>query len=342
MSQPQPSAVALALATSYQVSRAVIVAVELGIPDLLAKGAMRSSDLAQEAGSRPDLVRRLLRVLAAFDVVRDLGDTEFELTPVGECLRTDVANSVRPLVLMYGSDTFWQTAASLGECVRTGRNAFQLRYGTEAIFDYLEADQDLARVFDTAMSGRSALTGLIAARAYEFADVRHVVDVAGGQGKMLASILKVHPQLRGTLYDLPRVAESASALLAEEGIADRCEVVSGDMFTSVPTGGDLYLLSRVIHDWDDPRAIQILQSCRRAMAPDAKLLIIDRVLPEQIQPEPMAQSHAVLDLTMMLWTAGGRERTASEFEKITRPAGLRLERVIALNIPDSLLELTPA
>jgi hypothetical protein len=159
---------------------------------------------------------------------------------------------------------------------------------------------------------------------------------------MLASILKAHPHLRGTLYDLPRVVDGASVFLAQEGIADRCEVVGGDMFTSVPAGGDLYFLSRIIHDWDDPRATDILRSCRRAMSPNAKLLILDRVLPEQLQADPMAQSHAILDLTMMLWTAGGRERTAKEFAAIIELAGLRLDRVIPTNIPDSLLEVTPS
>jgi O-methyltransferase domain len=133
------------------------------------------------------------------------------------------------------SDTFWQAAASLGECVRTGKNAFQLLHGNEAVFDYLETHQDLARVLDNAMSGGSTLTGIAAARAYDFASIKHIVDVAGGHGKMLASILKAHPHLCGTLYDLPRVVDGTSAFLAQEGIADRCEVVGGDMFTSVPT-----------------------------------------------------------------------------------------------------------
>jgi O-methyltransferase domain len=287
-------------------------------------------------------MHRLLRTLAAFDVVKDLGGGEFELAPGGHFLCTDAPNSVRALVLMYGSDTFWQTAASLGECVRTGKNAFQLLHGNQDVFDYLETHQDLARIFDSAMSGRSALTGFVATQAYDFAPIKHVVDVGGGQGKMLASILKAHPHLRGTLYDLPRVVNGASLLLVQEGIAGRCEVVGGDMFTSVPAGGDLYFLSRVIHDWDDQRATDILRSCRRAMAPDAKLLILDRVLPEQLQAGPIAQSHAMLDLTMMLCTAGGRERTAKEFEAIIKLAGLRLDRVIPTNIPDSLLEVTPA
>ena len=136
---------------------------------------------------------RLLRALAAFDVVKDLGGDEFELAAGGEFLCTDAPNSVRSIVLMHASDTFWQIAASFGECVRTGKNAFQLLHGNDAVFDYLETHQDLARVFDNAMSGRSALSGSVAAQAYDFASIKHVVDVAGGHGKMLASILKRTP-----------------------------------------------------------------------------------------------------------------------------------------------------
>jgi hypothetical protein len=337
-----PSAIAIGLATAYQASQAVIAATKLGIPDVLGAGMKSSGEIARETRTQPELVRRLLRALAALNVVRDLGAGDFELTPVGDCLRADVAHSVRSVVLMYGSETFWQMTASLVECVRTGKNVFQLHYGVDTIFAYLEKQRDLARVFDDAMSGRSALTGLVVAEAYPFAGIRQVVDVAGGHGRMLASILKAHPHLHGTLFDLPRVVESASSSLANEGIADRCEVMGGDMFAAVPTGGDLYLLSRVIHDWDDPHATKILQSCRHAMAPEAKLLIVDRLMPDLVQANPTSQSHVQLDLTMMMWTGGGRERTSGEFKALLSAAGFRLELVIPMRIPDSLVEATPA
>jgi hypothetical protein len=340
--QLPPSAVAIGLATAYQASQALIVAVKLGIPDLLGKGGKCSAEIAKETGSQPDMMQRLLRALAAFDVVRDLGAGQFELTPIGDCLRADSANSVRPLVLMFGSETFWQTGASLLECVSTGKNAFQLLHGMEAIFAYLETHPDLARIFDDAMTGRSAITAQAAAEASDFGAVRRIIDVAGGHGRMLASILKAHPHLRGILFDLPRTVERASSLLLTEGVADRCEVVGGDMFASVPAGGDLYLLSRVIHDWGDPRATEILGCCRRAMGPKARLLILDRVMPERIEAGPTVQSHALLDLTMMMCTGGGRERTAAELEAIVSAAGLRLERVIPMRIPDSLIEAVPA
>src|SRR5262245_13121719 len=154
-----PSAVAMGLATAYQASQAVIVATSLGIPDLLGKGGISSAEIALKTGTRPDMIRRLLRALAAFGVVNEIGAEKFELTPVGDCLRSDAPNSVRALVLMYGSEIFWQTTASLADCVRTGKNAFELLYGLEGIFAYLKTDPDLSRVFDDAMSGRSSITG---------------------------------------------------------------------------------------------------------------------------------------------------------------------------------------
>ena len=336
-----PPATALGLATAYQASQALIVAVKLGIPDVLAKGARTSVEIAQEAGSRPDMMLRLLRALAAFDVVKDLGTGQFELTTVGDCLRADIPNSLRSLILLYGSEVFWQITASLAECVTTGKNAFQLLHGTESIFAYLEKRRDLAQTFDDAMTNRSSITGQTIAECYDFGAVNRLVDVAGGRGKMLASILKGHPHIHATLFDLPRVVKNALELLSTEGVAGRCEIVAGDMFTSVPSGGDLYLLVRIIHDWDDLRAIEVLRSCRRAMAQKAKLLIIDRVMPERVEPGPSAQSSALADLTMMMFTDGGRERTAKQFEALVSASGLRLERVIPMPILDSLIEATP-
>jgi hypothetical protein len=146
---------------------------------------------------------------------------------------------------------------------------------------------------------------------------------------------------RGTRDDANRVVENALGFLVTEGVADRCEIVGGDMFTSVPPGGDLYLLARIIHDWDDPRAIEVLRSCRRAMGPKAKLLIIDRAMPERVEASPLAQSNALADLTMMMFTGGGRERTAKQFEALVSATGLRLERVIPMPQPDSLIEASP-
>ena len=333
-----PSIVATRLATGYMASQAVKVACKLGIPDLLGNGAATAEEIAQATGARADTMRRLLRALAAFDVLKDLGTGQFELTPVGRCLRADVPNSVRPIVALFASEPFWQQFASLAKCIETGQNAYQLIHGLDCSFDYYEQHPELAAVFDEAMSAVSAFTGPATAEAYDFAGIGHVIDVGGGQGKVIASILKAHPHLRGTLFDLPRVGQGARSLLAMEGVADRCEVITGDMLTSVPAGGDLYLLCHVIHDWDDEHAALVLRACRRAMTPAAKLAILDRVMPERIEPDPLVQANVLLDLRMLVGTRGGRERTAAEFERLLSAAGLRLRRIIPTRMASSLVE----
>jgi hypothetical protein len=337
-----PQAVAAWLAVLYRGSQAVISATRLGVPDALGKGATTSAEVARATGTNPGMMHRLLRALAAFEVVRDLGDGAFELTAVGDCLRADAPQSVRPLVLMWGSDSSWQACSRLAECVRTGENAYRLLHGVDNLFPYLDEDPDQARIFDAGQSAGSAVIGSIAAQAYDFSGIRRVVDVGGGHGKVLASVLKAHPGLRGTLFDLPRVVEGAAASLAAEGVADRCEAVGGDMFQAVPAGGDLYLLSHVIHDWGDADAVRVLQSCRRAMQAEAKLVILDRVMPERIEPSLAAQAHVLSDLTMMIAHGGARERTATEFEGLLGAAGLELLRIVPTRAPVSLIEAAPA
>jgi hypothetical protein len=339
--QLPPSAAALRLVTAYQGSQAVITATKLGVADVLSRRAMTSREIAEATGTKPHMMHRLLRALAAYDVIEDCGDGTFKLTPVGDSLRADVPDTVRPIALLFGHDNFWQRFANLAECVITGKNAYEILYGLEGSFAYLETHPELARVFDDAMSAISAFTGPAAARAYDFAAIDRIVDVAGGHGRLLASVLKEHAKLRGVLFDLPRVVEGAPSFLAKEGVAERCQVVGGDMFVSVPQGGDVYMLSHVIHDWDDEHSIKILQACRRAMSPAAKLIILDRVMPEQVRPDLIAQGNVRVDLVMMTGTTGGRERTATEFQTILNAADFRLQRVIPMRTADSLVEATP-
>jgi hypothetical protein len=326
---------------AYMASQAVHAATKLGVADVLSKGALTFDEIARATQSQPDKIHRLLRALAAFDVVKDLGSGRFELTQAGDCLRADSPTSVRPLVLLLGSESFYGAFASLDACVKTGENAYQILHGLESSFVYYERHPNAGRIFDDAMSANSALVGATAAKAYDFSGVGRVVDVGGGHGKVLASILKAHLNLRGVLFDLPRVIEGASAFLAREGVADRCEAVGGDMFKSVPAGGDVYVLSHVIHDWDDEHSTKVLQVCRRGMAPSAKLLILDRVMPERVEADTMAQGNVLLDLRMMVGTVGGRERTAEEFKALLRTAHLQLARVIPTPAPVSVIEAIP-
>jgi SAM-dependent methyltransferase len=336
-----PSAMAAWLTMAYRGSQIVIAATKLNVPDALGEGPRASAEVAQATGTKPEMMRRLLRALAAFDVVRDLGDGRFELTPVGDSLRADAPNSVRPLALMYGSDSSWEACGQLAACVRTGRTAYRILHDADNLFTYLDKDPQQARIFDAGQSASAALVGAVAARAYDFTGVARLVDVGGGRGTVLASILKAYPNLRGTLFDLPRVAQGAAEHFAKEGLTDRAEVVGGDMFEGVPAGGDLYLLSHVIHDWGDEDSIRVLQCCRRVMAAEAKLVILDRVMPERIEPSLDVQVKVVQDITMMIAHGTARERTAREFETLLGAAGLQLVGIAPTPAPVSLVKAVP-
>jgi orsellinic acid C2-O-methyltransferase len=331
----------LRLATAYQASRALYVATRLGIPDLLADGPQSAEDLAAGTRAHAPSLRRLMRALAAFGVLVEHADCRFSLGPLGGCLSGDAPGSVRDAVLMYGDEDFWRTWGDLEHCVRTGESAARHLFGSDDAFARYAADPRLGAVFNAGMTALTVTSVAAVAAACDLSGVGRVVDVGGGRGRLIAALLQANPALRGTLFDLPSVVEGAPQVLAEAGVVARCEVVGGDMFETVPATGDLYVLSRVIHDWEDARAIAVLATCRRAMAESARLLLVERVLPDRIEATPAVRPQVLSDLNMMVRT-GGRERTRGEFATLLAAAGFRLERVVPTAAPVSLVEATPA
>ena len=337
-----PAAALLLLATGYQASQTLFVAAKLGLADLLAGGPRSAEDLAAATGSHVPSLRRLLRALAAFDVMTESGDGLFALGPLGGCLRTGAPGWMRSLVLMYGHEDHWRTWGELEHCVRTGETAAEHLFGGRDAFARYAADPALGAAMNEGLTALSATVAEALVAAYDFSDRGRLVDVGGGQGQLLAAILRSNPTLRGTLFDLPPVVEGAPRVLAEAGVADRCEVVGGDVFTGVPAGGGLYLLSRVLNSFDDVRAAAILVNCRRAMgARGAGLLLAERVLPERIEPTPALQSRVLADLNMLVRT-GGRDRSEAELRVLLSMAGLRLRRVVPTGGPVSLVEAAAA
>jgi hypothetical protein len=332
-----PSAAVLRLATGYQVSQIVYLATELGIADILADGVKANDELARATGSNPGALYRLLRALVAYGIVAEPEPGRFAATSLSECLRRDVPGSIRNLVLMYGDDNFWQTTRAYGDCVHTGETAFQHLFGVDNSFAYYPDHPKLAATFNDGMTVLSGMTSAAVVAACDFSGAKLLVDVAGGHGRLIAALLKANPKMRGILFDLPRVVEGASSLLKKEGVAKRCEAVGGDIFESIPPGGDIYVLSRIIHDWDDEHAKSILQNCAAAMTERSKLVIVDIVLPDTIEPSASVQSQVLLDLNMLART-GGRERTASEFRTLLESARLRLDRVIPTGTSVGLVE----
>jgi len=335
-----PATALLRLATGYQASQALFVAARLGLADRLADGPRSVDDLAAATGAHAPSLRRLLRALAAFGVFREVEDGRFALAPLGEHLRSGAPGRMRALVLMYGDQDFWRTWGELEHCVRTGESAAKHLFGVDDHMARYAADPRLGPVFNAGMTALTTSTASAVVAACDLSRVGRVVDVGGGQGRLIAALLGANARLRATLFDLPSVVEGAAHLLDDAGVADRCEVVGGDMFAAVPADGDVYVLSRVIHDWDDARATAILGNCRRAMNDGARLVLVERVLPDRTEFAPSVQPLVLSDLNMLVRT-GGRERTAAEFRSLLATAELRLERIIPTDGLVSLIEALP-
>jgi SAM-dependent methyltransferase len=237
---------------------------------------------------------------------------------------------------MFGQSWMWRPFMALGHTVQTGESAFRQVYGM-GYFDYLQAHPEANQIFNDGLRERTAPQATQIAAAYDFTGMRSIVDVGGGSGALLAVLLQAHPAVRGILYDLPHVLASARPVLEAAGVAERCALVGGDFFTTVPAGGDAYLLSRVLHDWGDAPARTILQQCRQAMGPAGKLLIAEAVLTPGQTPDPAT----LIDLYILVLLDDGRERTADEFRALLGSAGFALVRIMDVAPALSLLEAVP-
>jgi hypothetical protein len=329
VTEPAPQWRLARLMDGYLTTQLLYVAAKLGIADVLADGPRTAEEIAEAVGADAPLLRRVLRGLALDEVLAEQ-DGRFALTPLGECLREGVAGSLRGPVIVRG-ELYYEAAAGVLQTVREGGVAFEHVHG-EPFFDHLAREPEIEAAFQASMAGRSAQEAGDVVAAYDFAGVRRLVDVGGGQGVLLAAILRSAPQLRAVLVDRPMVIERARAWLAQEQLGERCELVAGDFFASVPDGGDAYLLSRVIHDWDDEDARRILVTCARAMTAASRLLLVEAIVPERAQDRPEAVR---MDLHMLM-LLGARERTEAEFRRLLGGAGFEVRRVVPTRSPAGL------
>jgi orsellinic acid C2-O-methyltransferase len=326
------------LINNGSMSQAACVAAELGIADLLVEGPKRADELARATGSHAPSLRRLLRALTSLELCVERDDGAFALTPIGSLLRTDAPNSLRFWTILCGK-YLWPLAGDLLHSVKTGETAQRCAGGTDR-FGHLETDKEAAAVFNSAMAELSRLVANEVLHAYRFGGMRRIVDVGGGYGALLAALLQAHRHLRGVLLDLPHAIDGARAQLTHAGLADRCELVAGSFFDSVPGGADAYLLKAVLHDWDNDKSMAILRNCRRAIPPEGKLIVIERIMPERFDACPLHHAIARVDLTMLV-EFGGRERTEAEFRALLESAGFALAKVTATSLEYSILEGIP-
>ena len=331
-----PAAALRRLVNGYQVSQAIHVVAVLGVADRLAGGARSSDELAAATESHPDALYRLLRALAAVGVLREEPGRRFALTPLGECLRADAPQPVGPWASFAMAKPQWEAWGALLHSVRTGENAFRHIHG-EDVWAYRARHLDAGAVFDRAMTGMTRLGTEAVLAAYDFSRFATIVDVAGGHGALLAAILVRYPHVRGVLFDQPHVIAGAAEVLREAGMRERCEVVGGSFFESVPEGGDAYVLKQIVHDWEDAEAAAILRACRRAVGPGGRLLVIERDL-GAANERPEAKQ---MDLQMLV-SAGGRERTRDQYAALFAAAGFRLVGVTPTAGDLCIVEAAPA
>jgi hypothetical protein len=317
--------------SGYKSTQALYVAAKLGIADQLTHGPMTSDELAEKVKANPKELLRLMRHLAALGIFTQDQSRKFGLTPLAELLRDDNPESLRYGAIFAGEENY-KAFGNMLHTVRTGETAFNHLYG-KGHFDWLAGHPDESSTFNKAMA-QSLRVLKNPLESYDFSEKRLIVDVGGGRGDLISSIMQANPRLKGILFDLPQGTGEAQSQLGTKGVADRCQIIRGSFFNSVPEGGDVYTLSRILHDWPDDKAATILANCRKAIREDGTLLIRDNVLTDG------DELGSQLDLTMMIMT-GGQERTESEWKNLLHSAGFALTKVYKREGQLDLIEAKP-
>jgi hypothetical protein len=325
----------LQIISGFWISRAVYVIGKLGIPDLLAAGPKTAAELALATKTHAPSLFRILRALVSVGVLSSAEGGRFAQTPLSETLVTDAPGSLRWFAVSELGQEHYPAWGNLMHSVKTGEIAFDNFFGVD-IWKYFQQNPEDAVVFNNSMSSVTAVTNEAITSLYDFSQFGTIVDVGGGHGGLITSILKKNPEVRGILFDSAEVIAGARPKIETAGLADRVETASGDFFKSVPAGGDAYIMKWIIHDWDDEKSNTILRNCRNQMQPNSKLILVDCVVPETDEPH----FSKFIDLNMLVMT-GGKERTEEEFAQLLATAGFKLLRVIPTDQPFSIVEAEP-
>ncbi|MEH2121085.1 methyltransferase [Nostoc sp.] len=317
---------------AYWVSRCIYVVAKLGIADLLKDSSQHCDDLATATNTHSDSLYRVLRALAGVGIFAEIQPQYFELTPLADCLQTNVPGSIRNQAILRGEEHYYKAWGNLMYSLQTGESAFEHLYGMD-LFQYNEQNPVEGEIFhQTVASFKEAYASFL--EAYDFSSINKLVDVGGGIGTFLTAILEANPSMIGVLFELPEVIDKAKNSRETASVYDRCQLIGGSFFEAIPEGGDAYLLMQVVHNWDDERALAILKHCHQAMKEQARLLVIDSVIP--VGNEFLF--HKFMDVNMLLMCPGGRERTEAQFRDLFTSAGFELTKIIQTKSEFSIIE----
>ena len=316
-------------------ARAVYAAAELGIADILTHGPHPLEEIARKTRTHAPSLGRLLRALASCGIVEEISPTQFATTTLGDALCDDAPGAARATILTIAGSWQWKAWDHLLHALQTGETGMQAAFGKD-LFGFLSSEPHHSARFNDAMVGMHGAVASAVIAAYDFSRFRSVIDVGGGKGALLASILKAHPQMRAVLFDLPEVEKAARDYMIASGVETRCTFYGGDFFEHIPPGHDAYLLAHVLHDWKDDRAVAILHQCRHAIRTGDRLLIVEAVLPDDNTPH-----HGKLMDLLMLTVTGGVERSKREFEQILALASFAIADVHPTMTHQSVIEAIP-
>jgi ubiquinone/menaquinone biosynthesis C-methylase UbiE len=323
------------MVASTALSRAICTIGELGVADHIESGAPQPvKTLARLTGAHEASLYRMLRFTASYGVFRETGDREFDHTRLSAALRSDAEGSFRPAARMFheifaGWDGFHHT-------IQTGQPSFQKVYG-QPLFDYIGSHPELAPVFDAGMTAFHGYETDAMLNACDFSDIETLADIGGGNGSLLAAVLQRYPSLKGILYDLGHVVGRARDAIRAIGLEQRCSVVEGNFFESVPAGADAYLMRHVIHDWTDEQSVRILTNCRKVVPPHGRILIVEFSVPSANEPSLGKDADMI-----MLAFPGGMERTEQEYRALFEQSGFRLSKVTPTKSAVCVIEGRPA
>lgn len=322
----------LQIISGFWVARCVYVVAKLGIADLIQDQPKTAEELAAATGTHAPSLFRVLRALAAVGVVTQDSGKRFGSTPLSGTLCSGVPGSIRAFAMTELGEEHYPAWGELLYSVQTGGIAFDKAFG-EPIWEFFAKNPDNAQIFNDAMSAMTAQANEAVHAAYQFAGINTIMDVGGGHGGLITGILKKNPGMQGILFDSPPVIDGARARVTESGVGDRCQLVQGDFFKSIPEGADTIVMKWIIHDWNEDQSVAIMKNCHRALPENGKLILIEAVVPQTNEPH----FGKFIDLNMLIMT-GGRERTEEEFRALYEAAGFKLSRVVPTESPFSVIE----